>query len=61
MSLPFWVYIVVVGILFSAFMAVKTAREEQREEKEWAEQEGKVYLERVEEERKRRQKAETTG
>lgn len=54
MSLPFWVYLVIVGVFISAFMAVKTAREDREMELEWIEKEGEVYLERMKEEKEKR-------
>ncbi len=56
MSLPFWVYFVIVGIFVSAFMAVKTAKEDREMETEWIEKEGQVYVERMEQEKERRKK-----
>ncbi|QPC45984.1 sporulation YhaL family protein [Mangrovibacillus cuniculi] len=54
MTLPFWIYFVVAGIVFSAIMAVRSAREERDEEHAWIEKEGEVYLERIEEERSKK-------
>lgn len=56
MSLPFWVYFVIVSIFVSAFMAVKTAKEDREMETEWIEKEGQVYVERMEQEKERRKK-----
>lgn len=60
MDLPFWVYLIVVGIFFSAYMAVKTAKEERELELEWIEKEGEIYMERMEAEKERR-KGENKG
>lgn len=54
MSLPIWIYFVIVGVFVSAFMTIKTAREEQAKEREWIEKEGEVYLERIKKEKERR-------
>ncbi len=59
MTLPIWLYVVVAGIFVSAFMAIKTAREDREFEQEWIEKEGKVYIERMEEEKERRKHVET--
>lgn len=56
MGLPFWIYIIILGIFISAFMAIKTAREDRELETEWIEKEGEVYLDRMEKERERRGK-----
>ena len=52
MDIPFWMYFVVMGIIFSAYMVVRTGKEEQRIENEIIEREGEVYMKRLEEERK---------
>lgn len=58
MTIPIWVYFVVAGILFSAVMTVKTAKEENLRENEQIEKEGEIYMYRLrkEKERKREQK-----
>jgi rRNA processing protein Gar1 len=55
MVVPFWVYFVVAGIMISAYMAVKVGREEHQEELESIELEGAIYMERIEQERKKRE------
>lgn len=52
---PFWVYIILGGIIISAYMVIKTSREERKLEMEEAEREGQVYLERMKKERERKQ------
>jgi len=52
---PFWVYFILVGIAISAYMVIKTSREDQRLEMEQAEKEGQIYLERLKKERDRKQ------
>ncbi|PKR86683.1 sporulation YhaL family protein [Heyndrickxia camelliae] len=54
MSLPIWIYFVIAGIVISAFMAVKTAKEDRDQEMEWIEKEGEEYIERMKEEKERR-------
>lgn len=44
MTIPIWIYAVVVGIAVSALMAIKTGREERQLELENIEQEGKSIL-----------------
>lgn len=51
MDLPFWIYFVVVGIMISAYMVIKTGREERRVEEEIIEREGQIYMERLEKKR----------
>jgi hypothetical protein len=55
MIIPIWVYAVVVGIVVSALMAVKTGREERMLEMESIEKEGEIYLTRLESEKERRE------
>jgi Na+/glutamate symporter len=54
MTIPIWVYAVVVGIVISALMAIKTGREERMLEMESIEKEGEIYLTRLEQEKERR-------
>jgi hypothetical protein len=54
MTIPIWVYAVVVGIAISALMAIKTGREERLVEMENIEKEGEIYLTRLEQEKERR-------
>ncbi|MGZ0084672.1 sporulation YhaL family protein [Geobacillus sp. C56-T2] len=57
LSLPWWVYIVVAGILFSGYMTVKTAAREREMDEAFIEKEGEVYMERIRQERERRKQA----
>ncbi|MBO8178030.1 sporulation YhaL family protein [Aeribacillus pallidus] len=61
MTLPLWMYFVVAGIVVSAFMAIKTAREERKEEMEWIEKEGKIYMDRLSNEKEKRRKLKSEG
>ena len=49
-----WILFVLGGIAVSAFMAVKTGKEDRKKENQVIEQEGEVYMKRLEEERERR-------
>ncbi|MDQ0198107.1 sporulation YhaL family protein [Neobacillus ginsengisoli] len=61
MAIPIWVYAVVVGIVVSALMAIKTGREERQLEMEHIEQEGEIYIKRLEREKERRDEEKATG
>lgn len=61
MSLPIWIYFVIAGIAVSAFMAIKTSREDRQLEQEWIEKEGEEYTERMEEEKERRKQVKEAG
>lgn len=52
--IPMWVYLAVGGILISAYMAIRTGREERRMENENIELEGSVYMERLKKEKEER-------
>lgn len=55
MTIPIWVYAVVVGIVISALMAIKTGREERLLEMENIEKEGEIYITRLEREKEKRE------
>ncbi|MGM0846378.1 MAG: sporulation YhaL family protein [Bacillota bacterium] len=54
MTLPIWMYLIVAGIFVSAYMAMKSAKEDREVENEWIEQEGEVYIKRMEDEKEKR-------
>lgn len=53
-ALPWWVYVVIVGIIVSGYMVLYTSKKEQDIDQEFIEQEGNVYMQRIKEERERR-------
>jgi Na+/glutamate symporter len=55
MDIPIWIYAIFAGIIISAFMALKTGREERELETENIEREGEVYIKRMEEEKEQRE------
>ncbi|WP_040204447.1 sporulation YhaL family protein [Neobacillus jeddahensis] len=61
MTIPIWIYAVVVGIVISALMAIKTGREERQVELENIEQEGEIYIKRLEREKEMREDLKATG
>ena len=54
MTIPIWVYAIVVGIVVSALMAIKTGREERELELQDIEREGEIYMKRLEKEKETR-------
>ena len=56
LTLPFWVYLVVMGIFFSGFMAIRTGQKEREIDDVYIEKEGQVYIRRMEVEREKRKK-----
>jgi hypothetical protein len=58
MDIPFWIYFVVLGILISAYMVVRTGKEEKLIEEEIIEREGDIYMKRLEQEREGKKESE---
>ncbi len=54
LNAPFWVHVVIVGIVLSGYFAIKTTIEEKKVENEWIEQEGQVYIDRINEAREKK-------
>ncbi|MGG3471160.1 sporulation YhaL family protein [Neobacillus pocheonensis] len=61
MTIPIWIYAVVVGIVVSALMAIKTGREERKLELENIEREGEIYIKRLEREKELKEEIKATG
>lgn len=55
-GLPIWVFLCIVFIFISGYMAVRAMRAEHNLEQEYIEREGQVYLKRMEQEKERREK-----
>lgn len=53
-TLPWWVYLVIVGIVLSGYMVLYTSKKEQDMDNEFIEKEGEVYMKRLAEEREKR-------
>ncbi len=53
-ALPWWVYVIIVGIIVSGYMVLYTSKKEQDMDQEFIEREGNVYMQRIQEERERR-------
>jgi hypothetical protein len=58
MDIPFWIYFVVMGIILSAYMVVRTGKEEKVIEEELIEREGDIYMKRLEQEREGKKESE---
>lgn len=52
--LPWWIYLVIIGIIISGYMVLYTSKQEQEIDNEFIEKEGEVYMRRLKEERERR-------
>ncbi|WP_227521520.1 MULTISPECIES: sporulation YhaL family protein [Bacillus] len=55
------IFLIIIGICFSGYMTVKSAREDKEKEDVQIEQEGRVYMERMEEEKEKRQYSQQVG
>lgn len=53
-TLPWWVYLVIVGIVLSGYMVLYTSKKEQEMDNGFIEKEGEVYMKRLAEEREKR-------
>lgn len=53
-QLPWWMYLVIAGILFSGYRFLVESQKDKNADKEWIEEQGQVYMERIDAERKRR-------
>ncbi|SES69540.1 Sporulation protein YhaL [Oceanobacillus limi] len=53
-GVPWWVFMMVLFIFLSGYMAFRAMRAEKELEKQYIEREGKVYMDRIEEDRLRR-------
>jgi hypothetical protein len=54
MTIPIWVFAVLIGIMISAYMAIRTGKEERQLEMESIEREGEIYMKRLEKEKDHR-------
>ncbi|MGA9287385.1 MAG: sporulation YhaL family protein [Anaerobacillus sp.] len=57
-SFPWWLYFVLAGIIYSGYKTMQLTAEEKRVDQIHIEEEGRVYVERMEEERERRKQIE---
>ncbi|WP_338451327.1 sporulation YhaL family protein [Niallia oryzisoli] len=60
-DIPFWIYFVVAGIILSAYMVIRTGREERMIEEEIIEKEGEIYMQRLEREREEKKNTQNSA
>lgn len=58
-AVPWFVYLLFAAILFSGYQFVRLSREDYKTDQEWIEEEGNVFLRRIEQERERRAQFDT--
>lgn len=54
-TLPWWIYLVVAGIVGSGIMMVKTTQKDREMQQFYIEREGQVFIERIKYEKEKRQ------
>ncbi len=57
LSVPWWILVVFLLIVFTGYMAFRTMRAETKLKEHYIEREGQVYMERLERERMKRQQS----
>ncbi|TMN23023.1 sporulation YhaL family protein [Lentibacillus cibarius] len=55
-GMPWWVFMIILFIFLTGYMAFRAMRAERKLENYYIEQEGQVYIDRIEQEREQRQK-----
>ncbi|MFC7391672.1 sporulation YhaL family protein [Scopulibacillus cellulosilyticus] len=60
-AFPWWVYLVFAGILFSGFQFVILSKKDKEEDEKWIEEQGQVFIKRMNDERERRNDEKKTG
>lgn len=53
-TIPVWMYFIIAGIIFSGYKVIEGVLEDKRADYEHIKREGEVFIQRMEEERKRR-------
>lgn len=53
-GVPLWVFIVIVMIFFSGYMAFRTMQAERKLDEQFIEKEGQIYIDRMREEKERK-------
>jgi hypothetical protein len=59
-GMPWWGYTLLFAILFSGYMVLRTTIEERRMDEQWIEQQGDVYIQRMQKEKESRSNKDTT-
>ncbi|QTM98613.1 SigE-dependent sporulation protein [Sediminibacillus dalangtanensis] len=58
LGIPWWVYMFILFIFFSGYMAYRAVRAEKKLEMQFIEREGKIYMDRIKNERGQRKQNE---
>ncbi|MFC4559145.1 sporulation YhaL family protein [Virgibacillus kekensis] len=57
-GVPWWVFMMIIFIFISGYMAFRAMRAERQLEQQFIEREGRVYMDRLEEERRKKERQE---
>ncbi|WP_269409731.1 sporulation YhaL family protein [Lentibacillus daqui] len=60
-GVPWWVFMLILFIFLSGYMSFRAMRAEKKLDQQFIEQQGNVYLERMREERQKRENQHKTG
>lgn len=60
LNIPWWVFVIILFICFSGYMAFRAMRAERRLEQQFIEREGEIYMERIRQERERRRRQQSS-
>lgn len=60
LNIPWWVFVIILFICFSGYMAFRAMRAERRLEQQLIEREGEIYMERIRQERERRRRQQSS-
>ncbi|MFD1037655.1 sporulation YhaL family protein [Virgibacillus byunsanensis] len=55
LGVPWWVFMMIIFIFLSGYMAYRAFYAEKKLEQQYIEREGRIYMERIEEEKKHRE------
>lgn len=56
-TLPWWIYLILAGIVFSGYMTIRTTKEDKEVDQSFIEHEGEIYIERMNLEKEKRKKS----
>lgn len=57
LNIPWWIFLMILFICFSGYMSFRAMRAERRLEQQFIEREGEIYMERMKQERARREQS----
>ncbi len=57
LNIPWWVFLMILFICFSGYMSFRAMQAERRLEQQFIEREGQIFMERIEQERTKRQQS----